>query len=283
MRCLSCGGDTNWVLPLDFENIAIFLLRFILFLGGVGVLFLQVSAGVSLLGGFFLIGALGLSGKLHKTRLLCKSCGASVTDRKLQWTHCRPSFGPIKSIPCLRRNNVPVARGVLARLMPSGLMTKFRIFYHRIMADANEEHSEARAIRHLKELEVLGSEQGLIELGARYSDGKGVKEDHEKAYRYFEKAASKNGKLRMYAEYNLGTMHLEGLFVPQDSAKAGEFFEKAAQKGYPPAQYNCGLALIDGWMGYEDYEAGVQWMEKAAAGGITEAQEALERLEKFNQ
>jgi hypothetical protein len=269
--------------PLDFDNIAIAILRFAFFVVGFGALFLHATSVVYVFAMILLFAFLGLAKNLRKTRLICQSCAAPVEDQKLKWTRCRPSVGPLKSIPCLRRFNVPVEEGAVTRLLPNALLKRMTIRYHQLMAGAFEDQNEARVVRHLKQLEVLGGERGLIDLGVRYLEGKGVKEDHEKAYRCFDKAAQKNGKQLMYAEFNLGSMHMNGQFVPANSAKAGEFFAKAAQKGFPPAQYNLGLALIDGWMGYEDYEAGVEWMEKAAASGIDEAREVLERLQKFNQ
>lgn len=267
-------------MPLTFGNIAITLLRLILFVGGFGALILHVpSAILSCLAFFLLLSILSLTTKFYRKRLVCQRCAAPINDCKLTWTRWQLSAGPLKSLPYLRRMMCHVSKPVVTSCMPSTTSKKLQIFYHQFMAASFENHNEARAVRHLRQLEVMGGEKGLIELGSRYMTGKGVKEDYGRAYRCFEKAASQNGKLLMYAEFNLGCMHLEGHFVAMNSVKASEYFEKAATKGHVPAQYNWGLALIDGWAGYEDYVVGVEWVEQAAAAGMAEAQETLTRLQ----
>lgn len=270
-------------MPLTFGNIAITLLRLILFVGGLGALILHApSAILYCLAFILLLSILSLTTKFYRKRLVCQRCVAPISDCKLMWTRWRLSAGPLKSLPCLRRMTCHVAKPVIQFVCPVPLARRLQIGYHQLMAASFENHNEARAVRHLRQLEVLGGEKGLIELGCRYVTGKGVKENHARAYRCFEKAVDHNGKSLMYAEFNLGCMHLEGKFVAMNSVKASEYFEKAATKGHTPAQYNWGLALIDGWAGYEDYVAGVEWVEQAAAAGMAEAQETLTRLNDVN-
>lgn len=281
--CLNCGGDSQWIVPFTFGNIVISLLRLILFVAGAGALILNVlSTIIYCLAFILLLSVLSLVKKLYRTRLICQVCAAPIKDYQLRWTWWQLSKGPLNRLPCLRRVACHVKKPVIKRWVPGTTWKKLQIFHHQLLAGSFENHNEARAVRHLRQLEVLESERGLIELGFRYLTGKGVKENHARAYRCFEKAASQNGKSLMYAEFQLGCMHLEGHYVAMNSVKAGEYFEKAAQKGYVPAQYNWGLALIDGWAGYEDYAAGVEWIKKAAAAGDAEAQETLTRLKDVN-
>jgi hypothetical protein len=61
-----------------------------------------------------------------------------------------------------------------------------------------------------------------------YHKGDGVKEDAEKAFFWYEKAA--NAGLAI-AQYNLGMIYFEGVIVPKDEEKAKELWQKAASQG----------------------------------------------------
>ncbi|WP_447529678.1 tetratricopeptide repeat protein [Vreelandella sp. TE19] len=281
--CLGCRGSAAWVLPWTFKNIVIMLLRWALLVGGFGTLMLHVSSTLLyVLGAALLFTFFDQTRRFYRTRLVCKRCGAPIADEKLAWSRYRRIPGLLNNIPCWRRIHVAIDTGIVAGLMPAKWLRKIRISHHQFLAASFENNDEARAVRHLEVLETLEGERGLIDLGSRCLDGIGVKEDHERAYQCFEKAAALNGKWLMYAEFNLGCMHMAGQFVPVNDVKAGQYFEKAANKGHPAAQYNWGLALIDGWAGYEDYAAGAEWLEKAAASGIPEAQDTLAMFENAN-
>ncbi|WP_268808418.1 tetratricopeptide repeat protein [Oceanospirillum multiglobuliferum] len=60
-----------------------------------------------------------------------------------------------------------------------------------------------------------------------YHSGIGVKQDPEKAFRWFKKAAEQGNTK---AQYNLGLMYRSGLGVEQDMVKAVMWFKKAAEQ-----------------------------------------------------
>ena len=63
-----------------------------------------------------------------------------------------------------------------------------------------------------------------FDLGVRYDDGQGVKQDYSKAATYYEKACSLNVKEGCF---NLGKAYKDGEGVKQDYRKANTYFEKA--------------------------------------------------------
>lgn len=275
VRCSHCGGSTRYILPITLGNIALIALQISTLVMGFGALILYVTNDIAYFAGLLLLSSVSIARPLYRTRLICKECAAPVYDVISMWTLGSGSF---KRIPRLRRVNTHVKQPALKAWLPDATWKKLCISCHQFMAASFEDNNEARSVRHLKQLDVLGGEKGALELGYRYLNGKGVHKDHAQAYQCFEKTADQNGKWCMEAEFQLGCMHMLGQFVPTHDAKAGEYFEKAAQKGHSLAQYNWGLALIDGWAGYEDHLQGVEWVEKAAAAGVAEAQETLARL-----
>lgn len=278
VRCSNCGGNTQYIVPITFGNIALIALQIIIFVMGLGALIFYVANDIASFLGLLLLSSVSIARPLYRTRLICKECAAPIHDATLKWMF---GSGPFKRIPRLRRVNTDVKQPVLKAWLPNATWKKLCISYHQFMAASFEDNNEARSVRHLKQLDALGGEKGALGLGYRYLNGKGVKEDHAKAYQYFEKTAGLNGKWCIEAEFQLGCMHMLGQFVPVHDVKAGEYFEKAAHKGHSLSQYNWGLALIDGWAGYEDYVKGCEWIEKSAAAGVPEAQEVLGRLNRF--
>ncbi|KAG1141793.1 hypothetical protein G6F37_009473 [Rhizopus arrhizus] len=75
-------------------------------------------------------------------------------------------------------------------------------------------------------------------LGDMYRNGWGVEQDYQKAFEYYQKAASSNQSDTPYpyAQHMIGEMFLHGEGVPRDLAVAKEWFQIASTQGYEPSQ-----------------------------------------------
>jgi TPR repeat protein len=82
------------------------------------------------------------------------------------------------------------------------------------------------------------------------------------------------------AQYNLGIAYIEGVGVSYDPFKANAYFEKAAAQGIMEAAYNLGLIYENGLLGKPQPEEALVWYKNAADKGSPEAKAALEQLAK---
>lgn len=87
-------------------------------------------------------------------------------------------------------------------------------------------------------------------LGVMYAQGKGVRQDYQKAVEWYTKAANQGDAI---AQFNLGLMYSEGQGVRQDYQKAFEWYTKAANQGFAIAQYNLGWMYYNGQGVRQDY------------------------------
>jgi uncharacterized protein len=134
-----------------------------------------------------------------------------------------------------------------------------------------ENHSEHIALPHVEKLADLDDEWGLLNLGCRYSAGKSVERREDKAIFFFKRVYDKDKGYAGIAAHNIGTSYLEA-----DSPKAKIWFMNAATKGFAPAMYNYGIALIEGWDGIFDTVEGNSWVSRAAKQGYEPAVSYLE-------
>ncbi|KAI8381491.1 uncharacterized protein BYT42DRAFT_531385 [Radiomyces spectabilis] len=74
-------------------------------------------------------------------------------------------------------------------------------------------------------------------LGDMYRNGWGVDRNYQKAFEYYQTAASQPDSPHYYAQHMLGEMFLNGEGVPQDLAVAREWFQIAASQGYEPSRH----------------------------------------------
>ena len=77
-----------------------------------------------------------------------------------------------------------------------------------------------------------------------YDEGNGIKQDKQKAFYWYTKAAEQG---YLYAQYNLANMYYEkGNGTKQDKQKAFYWYTKAAEQGYAEAQYNLAIMYYQG-------------------------------------
>ncbi|MBF0183751.1 MAG: SEL1-like repeat protein [Magnetococcales bacterium] len=113
------------------------------------------------------------------------------------------------------------------------------------------------------------------QLGMRYLEGRGVKQDYQKAEEWLRRAAEQ-GLAR--AQYRLGRMYDRGEGVAVDAAGAAAWYRKAAEQNFVPAQNNLGNLYRDGKGVEQDHAAAVSWYRKAAEAGDASAQANLSAM-----
>eukprot|EP00729_Bicosta_minor_P020177 gene20177-biopygen10446 len=106
-------------------------------------------------------------------------------------------------------------------------------------------------------------------LGIMYYTGKGVKQDHVEAAKWFRKSAEAG---YANAQYNLGNMYRNGKGVEQDHVEAVKWYRKSAEAGDAMAQNNLGLMYRNGKGVEEDHVEAAKWYRKAAEAGFADAQ-----------
>ena len=80
------------------------------------------------------------------------------------------------------------------------------------------------------------------------------------------------------AQFNLGRCYANGRGVKQDWQKAVEWYAKAAEQGDAVAQCNLGICYANGQGVKQDRQKAIEWYTKAAQQGDEYAKEALKRL-----
>ncbi|KAF7721739.1 hypothetical protein EC973_004177 [Apophysomyces ossiformis] len=73
-------------------------------------------------------------------------------------------------------------------------------------------------------------------LGDMYRNGWGVERHYQKAFQYYQTAASQPDAPHPYAQHMLGEMFLNGEGVPQDVEVAKGWFQMATSQGYEPSR-----------------------------------------------
>jgi TPR repeat protein len=93
---------------------------------------------------------------------------------------------------------------------------------------------------------------------------------------YYEKSAEQG---IADAQYALSQIYVSLKDLPEDKTKrAREWLLRAARAGYDTAQLDLGIWLVNGTAGERDYDAGFNWMKRAADGGNPVAQSKLAQL-----
>lgn len=125
-----------------------------------------------------------------------------------------------------------------------------------------EQSDFAGAMQWLHKAAESGHLQAQTDLGGIYlQGGKGVAPNPREAFRWFSKAADQGS---MESLVYLGTMLCSGQGCTKDVAKAQEYLKKAAAAGLPEAQYRLGMLLLQDASG--DYPAALENLRLAATG-----------------
>ena len=101
-------------------------------------------------------------------------------------------------------------------------------------------------------------------LGILYREGKGVSQDFDEAFNWFELSADQGNE---YALNALGEMYDNGDGVEKDYEAAYDYYLEAGDAGVIEAIFNLGVLLDAGKLGQENDDAAIEMYEIAAEAG----------------
>jgi localization factor PodJL len=115
-----------------------------------------------------------------------------------------------------------------------------------------------------------GDALALFEIGARYTEGRGVATDMAEAARWYELSAARGFAP---AEYRLANLYEKGQGVERDLPRARQLYEVAANKGNASAMHNLAVLLATG-VGTQqpDFDGAAKWFQKASELGVRDSQ-----------
>jgi localization factor PodJL len=114
-----------------------------------------------------------------------------------------------------------------------------------------------------------GDPLALFEIGAQFTDGRGVTADMKQAANWYQLSADRGFAP---AQYRLASLYEKGNGVDRDLAKAKDYYERAANAGNASAMHNLAVLYASGAAGSQDYNAATEWFTKAANLGISDSQ-----------
>ncbi len=115
-----------------------------------------------------------------------------------------------------------------------------------------------------------GDPLALFEIGARYTEGRGVAADLKEAARWYGQAAARGFAP---AEYRLANLYEKGQGVERDLDRARKLYESAAEKGNASAMHNLAVLLATGiGDAAPDFDAAAKWFQKASELGVRDSQ-----------
>ncbi|KQZ15566.1 peptidoglycan-binding protein [Mesorhizobium sp. Root554] len=121
----------------------------------------------------------------------------------------------------------------------------------------------------LREAAAGGDAKALFEIGSRYAEARGVKEDMPAAAKWYEAAANLGFAP---AEYRIGNFYEKGIGVGRDIEKSKSWYRKAAEQGNASAMHNLAVLFAMGADGKSDNEASARWFHEAADLGVKDSQ-----------
>ncbi|KAA0699440.1 hemagglutinin [Neorhizobium sp. P12A] len=114
-----------------------------------------------------------------------------------------------------------------------------------------------------------GDPLALFEVGALFTDGRGVPADMKQAASWYQLSADRGFAP---AQYRLASLYEKGNGVDRDLAKAKDYYERAANAGNASAMHNLAVLYASGATGPQDYNTAADWFTKAANLGISDSQ-----------
>uniref|UniRef100_A0A8K9UNQ9 SEL1L adaptor subunit of SYVN1 ubiquitin ligase n=1 Tax=Oncorhynchus mykiss TaxID=8022 RepID=A0A8K9UNQ9_ONCMY len=172
-------------------------------------------------------------------------------------------------------------------------LTHYRLVANHVASDVSLTGGSAvQRVRLLDEVENPGSTSGMLEedliqyyqflaekgdvqaqvgLGQLHlHGGRGVEQNHQRAYDYFNQAANAGNT---HAMAFLGKMYSEGSeYLSQNNETALQYFKKASDLGNPVGQSGLGMAYLYGRGVPVNYELALKYFQKAAEQGWVDGQ-----------
>jgi localization factor PodJL len=121
----------------------------------------------------------------------------------------------------------------------------------------------------LRQAAAEGDAKALFEVGSRYAEGRGVKEDTTAAAKWYEKSAELGFAP---AEYRIGNFYEKGIGVTRDIQKAKTWYQLAAGQGNASAMHNLAVLFAMAADGVTDNESAARWFQAAADLGVKDSQ-----------
>ncbi|MBW9063566.1 SEL1-like repeat protein [Rhizobium herbae] len=121
----------------------------------------------------------------------------------------------------------------------------------------------------LAEAASKGDPLALFEVGAVYTEGRGVKIDLAEAAKWYQRAADAGV---VPAEYRLASLYEKGTGVARDLTKARTLYQRAAEKGNASAMHNLAVMLASSGDAAPDFAGAGKWFAMAADRGIRDSQ-----------
>ncbi|MGI6850887.1 peptidoglycan-binding protein [Mesorhizobium sp. 1B3] len=121
----------------------------------------------------------------------------------------------------------------------------------------------------LREAADAGNPKAMFEIGSRYAEGRGVKDDMAAAAKWYERAAELGFAP---AQYRIGNFYEKGLGVTRDIAKAKTWYQLAAAQGNASAMHNLAVLFAMGADGVADNDSAARWFIEAAELGVKDSQ-----------
>ena len=121
----------------------------------------------------------------------------------------------------------------------------------------------------LREAAAGGDPKALFEIGNRYAEGRGVKEDMARAAEWYAQAAEAD---LAPAQYRLGSFYEKGIGVERDVATARKWYERAAEAGNASAMHNLAVLHAMSAQNARDNETAGRWFIRAAELGVRDSQ-----------
>ncbi|MBZ9918857.1 peptidoglycan-binding protein [Mesorhizobium sp. BR1-1-12] len=121
----------------------------------------------------------------------------------------------------------------------------------------------------LRDAAATGDAKALFEIGSRYSEARGVKEDMAAAAKWYEKSAELGFAP---AEYRIGNFYEKGIGVPRDIKKSKTWYQLAAEQGNASAMHNLAVLFAMAADGVTDNESAAHWFQEAADLGVKDSQ-----------
>lgn len=121
----------------------------------------------------------------------------------------------------------------------------------------------------LAEAARKGDPLAMFEIGAVYTEGRGIKADLAQAAKWYQRAADAGV---IPAEYRLASLYEKGTGVGRDLKKARTLYQQAAEKGNASAMHNLAVMLASGGDAAPDFAGAGKWFAMAADRGIRDSQ-----------
>lgn len=121
----------------------------------------------------------------------------------------------------------------------------------------------------LADAAAAGDPAALFEIGARYTEGRGVGTDLSEAANWYKLAADRG---LAPAQYRLANLFEKGTGVSRDLDKAVAYYAQGAEAGNASAMHNLAVLYASGAQGEPNYAAAVEWFTKAAELGVADSQ-----------